>query len=90
MAFDAVIRDALWVKLTKSRVSCKMINILQSLYNSVKVCVKLSATSGLSDFLDISLGIKQGEPLLPILFILYINDIYACLDLQNITEYNLN
>jgi len=90
MAFDAVIRDALWDKLTKSGVSCKMINILKSIYNSVKACVKLSATSGLSDFFDISLGLKQGEPLSPILFILFINDINACLDLHNLTEYDLN
>jgi len=81
MAFDTVIRDALWIKLTKSGVSCKMSNILKSLYNSVKACVKLSATAGSSDFFDISLGLKQGKPLSQMLFTLFIN---ACLDLTKL------
>ena len=67
-----------------------MIDILQSIYNSVKACVKLSATSGLSHFFDISFGLKQGEPLSSIRFILFINDITSCLDFENLTEYDLN
>jgi len=39
---------------------------------------------------DISFGLKQGEPLSSIRFILFINDITSCLDFENLTEYDLN
>lgn len=49
-AFDTVIRDALWVKLLQSGVSCKMINMIKSIYESVRSCVKLTSTMSMSDF----------------------------------------
>ena len=39
-----------------------------------------------SNLFDVSLGVKQGEPLSPLMFILFLNDISESLDFQNLTE----
>ena len=89
-AFDTVIRDSLWLKLIQAGVSCKMLRMIRSMYETVKSCVKVSNDMNMSDFFDISLGLKQGEPLSPILFILFINDVVKHVDLDKMTETDLN
>ena len=49
--------------------------MLRSLYHKVLAAVKMQ--SDVSSFFEIALGVKQGEPLSPILFILFVNDIYS-------------
>ena len=80
-AFDTVIHEALWLKLVENGISCKFTRILQSLYGKVLAAVKIQ--SDVSSFFDIALGVKvkQDEPLSPLMFILFINDVYA--DLKN-------
>ena len=60
MAFDTVIRDALWIKLIKEGFSCKVINMLKSIYSNVKSCVKLASSVDISELFDVTLGLKQG------------------------------
>lgn len=71
-AFDLVYRNGIWFKLITNGVSCKMVNMLQAIYKSVKSCVKVKGS--LSEFFDSYMGVKQGEPLSPLLFIFFIND----------------
>ena len=52
-----------------------MIRIIQSLYGKVFAAVKLNAK--VSYNFEVSLGVKQGEPLSPLLFIHFINDVHA-------------
>ena len=51
-----------------------MVTIASTLYPKVRNCARLLFKT--SDFFDISLGVKQGEPLSPILFILFVNDMH--------------
>ena len=44
----------------------------------------------LSDYVDVSIELKQGEPLSPLLFILFVNDIVASIDLNHFDEHDLN
>ena len=71
-AFDLVYRNGIWYKLITNGVSCKMVYMLQAIYKSVKSCVKVKGS--LSEFFDSYMGVKQGEPLSPLLFIFFIND----------------
>ena len=60
-AFDLVYRNGIWLKL-----------INQGVYESVKLCVRVNGR--LSDYFDSYMGVKQGEPLLPLFFIFFIDD----------------
>ena len=57
--------------------------MIRSMYETVQSCVKLTDNINSSEFFNISLGLKQGEPLPPILFLLFINDIIETLDLPH-------
>lgn len=85
---DLVYRDGIWLKLLRSGCSSKIINMLQSMYSQVKSCVKLNGTK--SEYFNSHMGVKQGEPLSPFLFIFFINDMYNCLYDQNEEMFNLD
>ena len=65
-AFDYVVRDNLWLKLIKFGVRGKILNVIQSMYGSVKSMVKYN--NSLSDDFVCYLGVRQGECLSPFLF----------------------
>ena len=77
-AFDKVDRYWLWYKLMQEDFSPRMLKILKSMYKSVRACIKYNDT--FSDFLKSDLGLKQGDPLSPILFMFFINDIITCIN----------
>jgi hypothetical protein len=87
-AFDTVNRQALWSKLFEIGVSSKMLKILTAIYKNVSACIK--SFSGLSEFFEVSLGLKQGEPLSPILFLLFVNDVACNMNFNALTEYDLD
>lgn len=50
---------------------------------------KNNASMNMSEFFDVTLGLKQGEPLSPLLFILFFNDIEKCIDLNKMSNSDL-
>lgn len=72
-AFDYVVRENLWCKLIKLGLRGKILNIIRSMYSSVKSRVKYCNEIG-NEFYC-SLGVRQGECLSPLLFSLFLNDI---------------
>ena len=72
-AFDYVIRKNLWLKLIKFGVRGRILNVIQSMYKSVKSIVKYN--NCLSEDFTCYLVVRQGEYLSPFLFSLYHNDL---------------
>ena len=77
-AFDLVNRNGLWVKLIKYDVSTKIVRMIQKIYENVKLNVKVHGS--VTDSFCSNLGVKQGEPLSPLLFYsLSMTCIYLCM-----------
>ena len=72
-AFDYIVRENLWYKLIKYGLRGKILDIIKSMYTSVKSRVKYCNNLG-NEFMC-SLGVRQGECLSPLLFSLFLNDI---------------
>ena len=72
-AFDYIVHDNLWSKLIKLGIRGKILNIIKSMYMSVKSRVKLQGQ--LSNAFSCALGVRQGESLSPFLFSMFLNDI---------------
>ena len=87
-AFDLVNRSFLWQKLIRDGCSIRMIKALQSMYNSVKACVRYN--NKCSQFFDINAGVKQGDPLSPVLFKFFINDILESTSNENGDAMSIN
>ena len=72
-AFDTINRNVLWNVLRKSGVGGKMLRILQSMYRSVRSCVR--CPDNLTEFFECPTGVRQGGVLSPTLFSFLINEL---------------
>ena len=72
--FDTINRNILWPILMKNGIEGKLIKCIKSMYESVKARVRASDNS-LTDIINCTLGVKQGDICSPILFSLYINEL---------------
>ena len=71
-AFDTVPRDLLWQVLSKLGLQGRLLRALKSMYSQDSACVH-HATEGLSSTFPCNIGVKQGCPLSPLLFGLFID-----------------
>ena len=83
-AFDRVPRELLWVVLAKLGVAPKLIRVLKILHAVVKVRFNID---GIEVVLDSIIGVKQGDILGPILFVLFIAAIKIAWHMSH--KYNL-
>ena len=70
-AFDTISRAKLWERLADLGIRGRMLDALKAYYDDVRECVK--SGDGLTDYFKSSMGVKQGCPLSPTLFGLYID-----------------
>ena len=77
-AFDSVNHNLLLYRLCLEGIGGKMFNILKSMYQEVKSCVK--AKQGRTDYFQCTVGVRQGCMLSPFLFSLFINELNVMLE----------
>lgn len=77
-AFDRVDRRAMFYKLYNLGVSTKMLSAIKGLFHSTSAAVWTER--GLTDDFEVTMGVKQGCVISPVLFALYLNDLYDELD----------
>ena len=71
--FDTINRNLLWPILIKNGIKGKLFLCIKSMYKSVKARVRCGDT--LTDRINCTLGVKQGDICSPILFSLFINEL---------------
>lgn len=70
-AFDSVPREALWRLLLARGVAPKLVELTRELYSGSQACV--TADGGTSGWFDMRTGVRQGCPMSPTLFNVYID-----------------
>jgi len=79
-AFDSIIRESILTSLHSNKISPKLINLIKLTLENTTVKVKVN-NNYTSDF-RVDIGVKQGDPLSPILFNLIIDTVLTQLDLR--------
>ncbi|KAK3520692.1 hypothetical protein QTP70_030558, partial [Hemibagrus guttatus] len=72
-AFDCVPRSILWEVLWKYRVHGPLLRAVRSLYNRSRSLVRIASCK--SDLFPVHVGLRQGCPLSPVLFIVFMDRI---------------
>ena len=82
-AFDTISRPKLWQRLFDMGIQGRMLAALKAYYADVRECVK--SADGLTDNFPSDIGVKQGCPLSPTLFGLYIDAVedFVCANVHN-------
>ena len=69
-AFDSVWQSGMIHKLYKYGVKGKFLNVIKSMYSSIRSCVKIN--QNITELFSCNKGIRQGDGLSPVLFSLFI------------------
>lgn len=73
-AFPSVPHEALWKKLRHLKMPENVIKFLDQTYKDSRFCIKTGEI--LSDSYPMEIGTKEGCPLSPLLFIIFVNDLF--------------
>ena len=72
-AFDSVLREDLLKRLKDIDISTTLLTAIMRLYEFI--LGRLRTTQGLSEFIRSTIGVKQGCPLSPTLFGIYVDEL---------------
>ena len=87
-AYDSIHHKGLFYKLTKMGINGNFLTLLKDIYKKSKCAVKVNGCR--TEFFKYTKGVRQGCPLSPLLFNLYINGIVETLNHNNPTPLNMN
>jgi hypothetical protein len=78
-AYDGINRNLMWSKLLHQGIASKskLMTALQGIYSNVKCTVNVNGCH--TDWFDVSVGLRQGCILSPLLFNLFINDLVSAI-----------
>ena len=72
-AFDKLNKYALFIKLMNRKCPLVLINLLHCWYEKIFTCIKWG--NAISHLVKLSVGVRQGGVLSPVLFAVYVNDV---------------
>ena len=85
-AFDSVWHEALFRKLENKGINGQFLNVIKNIYQQTQCAVKINGKS--TKYFAYEKGVQQGNPLSPLLFNLFINDIFE--ELRNDSQITLD
>ena len=86
-AFDSVWHEGLFYKVEKCGISGNFLDLIRDLYKKTNCAIKIGES--ITDFFDYAKGVRQGCPLSPILFNIYVNDIFELMNNNNENDITL-
>ncbi|UYV73101.1 hypothetical protein LAZ67_10001831 [Cordylochernes scorpioides] len=86
-AFDTVPHSILWKKLYNPDISYQFISTIRSYYEQATIAIRWKGS--FTESIKINSGVLQGEPLSPLLFILFITDLIEIYNNSDLPSVNL-
>ena len=80
-AYDSVWHKGLFYKMKENHFSGKILDLIMDIYKKTKCAVKVNGS--FTKYFVYSKGVRQGCPLSPILFNIYVNDIFKIMNENN-------
>jgi hypothetical protein len=79
-AFDSIIHEYMWMALKNQGVPTKYIEIIRDMYRGLKARIKTEIEG---EYFEIRRGVKQGDPLSPVLFNCALEEIFKKMNWNN-------
>ena len=77
-AYDTVWHNGLFQKMNENLLDGKVLDLIKDIYKKSKCAVKVN--DSITEYFAYSKGVRQGCPLSPILFNIYVNDIFKIMN----------
>ena len=86
--FDTIDRPLLWQTLRNAGIKGKLFHALKSMYTSVKQCIRCNNKR--SDYMNCTIGLKQGCLASPILFSFFIDELESVMNNSDLSGIQLH